>query len=274
MKTTITLTILAIMALPLIASAACGAEIDALTTQGNAVARMQVALEERVAALETNAADSDARDERLLQSVEQLVQAEAAKIQVPAGPQGERGEQGPQGERGEQGPQGALGERGPQGDRGEQGAQGVQGPQGERGQQGERGERGEQGPQGAQGDRGEQGPQGSQGVQGPQGERGEQGLPGERGEQGPQGVFVAPADLRAERIILGKDGAVLVLKGGADGKAASIVWYYDMDDFEKDLPDGRISVGTAIGEVAISHWDGNKYIRTCLNRGSWRSCPQ
>ena len=272
MKTTITLMILAIMALPLIASAACGAEIDALTTQGNAVARMQVALEERVAALETNAADSDARDERLLQSVEQLVQAEAAKIQVPAGPQGERGEQGPQGERGEQGPQGALGERGPQGDRGEQGAQGVQGPQGERGQQGERGERGEQGPQGAQGDRGEQGPQGSQGVQGPQGERGEQGLPGERGEQGPQGVFVSPAELRAERIVLGKDGMVLSIEGGTDETAPAIRWYINMDEYERDLPNGMIFVGTSKAGVVIAHWDGSRYISTCLDRGSWRSC--
>ena len=210
MKTTITLIILAIMTLPLIASAACGAEIDELTAQGNALAQLHVELEARVAELETGAADSDARDERLLQSVEQRVRAEAAKIQVPPGPQGERGEQGPQGERGEQGAQGVRGERGPQGDRGEQGPQGAQGTQGERGEQGQRGERGEQGHQGPQGERGEQGPQGAQGVQGPQGERGEQGLPGERGEQGPQGVFVAPAELRAERIVLGKDEMIPV----------------------------------------------------------------
>ena len=251
---TITLPILAIMAALLIASAACGAEIDALTAQGNALAQMHVELEARVAKLETGAADSDARDERLLQSVEQRVRAEAAKIQVPPGPQGERGERGPQGDRGEQGPQGA------------------QGPQGERGEQGQRGERGEQGHQGPQGERGEQGPQGAQGVQGPQGERGEQGLPGERGEQGPQGVFVAPAELRAERIVLGKDEMILSIEGGTAETAPAIRWYLSMDEYERDLPNGMIFVGTTSGGVVIAHWDGSKYISTCLDRGSWKSC--
>ncbi len=233
----ITLTILAIMTALLIASAACSTEeIDALTTQGNALAEAQGAMEMRVAVLESVAAGADARDEQLRQLMERLVQAEVAKIQVPAGPQGERGEQGAQGI---QGPQGERGEQGPQGEQGQRGAQGEQGPHGERG---------------------EQGPQGVQGLQ------------GEPGERGPQGVFESPSELHAERIVLGADEAIMVLEGGVDGNAAAIIWYYNMDEFERDLPGGRISVGTSIGEVVIAHWDGAKFIRTCLDKGSWKLC--
>ena len=205
---TITL-ILAIITATLFASAACGAEIDALTAQSDALTEARAALDKRVTVLEIDAEGRPARDAETLRRIEELVQVEVAKIQVPAGPRGERGE------RGEQGPQGA------------------------RGEQGLKGERGEQGPQ---------------------------------GEQGPPGVFEPPADLYAERIVLGKDGAVLVLNGGTTEIAASITWYYNMRDFELDLPSGLLSLGTAAGELQVAHWDGEKYIYTCLDKGSWKSC--
>ena len=59
---------------------------------------------------------------------------------IPAGPQGEQGEQGPQGEQGTTGPQGATGPQGPQGIQGETG---PQGPRGETGPQGPKGDPGE-----------------------------------------------------------------------------------------------------------------------------------
>ena len=64
----------------------------------------------------------------------------------------------------------------------------------------------------------------------------------------------------------------MTLEGGADGNAAGIAWYDNMNDYDQDLPAGLIFVGAAKGEVVIAHWNGSKYVATCLDRGSWKSC--
>ena len=255
---TITLLTLAILTTLLAASAACGSEMDTLAAQNSALVESQTAMERRVTVLEIDAENADERDAELLRSVEQMVQAEVAKIVVPPGPQGERGEQGPQGVRGEQGPQGVRGEQGLRGERG------LQGPSGARGNQGPQGEQGEQGPQG------EQGIQGLRGERGPQGPLGERGLLGPQGEQGPAGVI--PSEIHAERIVLHKDGAVMVLDAETEGNAPRIIWYYDMNDYELNSVSGRITFGTNSGEVVVIHWDGARYINTCLDEGAWGPC--
>ena len=73
------------------------------------------------------------------EGIQQIVQAEIAKLELPKGERGLQGEAGPQGETGPQGEAGPRGEAGPEGERGLQGPQGETGPQGGTGPQGARG---------------------------------------------------------------------------------------------------------------------------------------
>jgi len=98
--------------------------------------------------------------------VRNLIRAEVAKLQGPAG---EQGPQGPEGQPGAAGEQGLTGAAGPKGEKGEQG---------ELGQQGEQGSAGEQGPAGYPGGQGASGPKGNTGATGPAGPQGPQGNPG------------------------------------------------------------------------------------------------
>jgi Collagen triple helix repeat (20 copies) len=65
-----------------------------------------------------------------------LMAADFKVGQLPAGPQGLRGEQGAQGAAGQQGPKGDPGPQGPMGDTGSKGDPGVQGPKGDKGDPG------------------------------------------------------------------------------------------------------------------------------------------
>jgi Collagen triple helix repeat (20 copies) len=71
-----------------------------------------------------------------------LLAADLEPGQLPAGPQGPKGDPGPQGPKGDPGPQGpkgddgAPGAQGPKGDQGIQGIQGIKGPKGDKGDAG------------------------------------------------------------------------------------------------------------------------------------------
>jgi hypothetical protein len=87
-----------------------------------------------------------------------LLAADFKAGQLPAGPQG------PKGDTGTQGPKGDTGTQGPKGDTGTQGPKGDTGPQGPKGDTGPQGPKGDTGPQGPKGDTGPQGPRGFNGV--------------------------------------------------------------------------------------------------------------
>ena len=72
-----------------------------------------------------------------------LLASNFAAGQLPAGPQGVKGETGKEGvpgEHGQQGKQGQEGNKGPEGKEGEQGNEGKEGPEGKEGKAGEKGE--------------------------------------------------------------------------------------------------------------------------------------
>ena len=153
--------------------------------------------------------------------IRETVRSEIQKIDLPPGPQGERGEPGPQGEQGAPGDDGANGSQGEMGPQGEPGTPGIQGPpgtpgvvgaegpagaKGERGDRGTAGPRGEQGAPGLVGAQGPAGPQGEMGPQGPQGESGIAGLVGAQGPAGPQGEM-GPQGPQGESGIAGLVGA-------------------------------------------------------------------
>jgi Collagen triple helix repeat (20 copies) len=77
-----------------------------------------------------------------------LLAADFEVGQLPAGPQGPKGDpgaQGPKGDPGAQGPKGDPGAQGPKGDKGDPGAQGPKGDQGIQGIQGLKGDKGDTG---------------------------------------------------------------------------------------------------------------------------------
>lgn len=147
--------------------------------------------DERVAMLEGEIADLQAR----------VVELENAPgVPGPAGPQGPEGPVGPAGATGTagvagptgpEGPPGATGATGPQGPIGLMGATGLAGPAGTTGATGP------QGPLGLTGTTGLAGPAGTTGAAGPQGPiglmgaTGPAGPPGATGPQGPAGVVSA-----------------------------------------------------------------------------------
>lgn len=185
-----------------------------------------------------------------LDAVKEYIDGKVAGIELPPGPQGEKGLQGdpgpageigPRGEKGdpgEIGPQGQQGEKGLPGEIGPQGPPGERGPAGEKGQAGDPGPAGESGPRGEKGDPGELGPPGQQGEKGlpgepgppgPQGERGELGPRGEKGELGEPG----PRGEKGEPGIEGKDGA--------DGRDALQIDILPEVDPQKEYPRGTFA---------------------------------
>ena len=160
--------------------------------------------------------------------IREMVRAEIAKIEIPAGqpgptgPQGERGDVGPQGELGDVGSQGEQGDVGPQGELGDVGSQGEQGDVGPRGELGDVGPRGELGDIGFRGDRGDVGPRGEQG---PRGDVGPQGEPGPKAE--------IPDVLEVKQLIVrdkSSDRWDLRLTAGDSENVATITWHDNQDE--------------------------------------------
>ena len=116
------------------------------------VERSLVALERRVAQLETKGSWPDAR-----RVAKALATTPGLELTGPQGPQGPAGAVGPAGPAG---PAGPLGPAGPRGDIGPAGPRGTQGPPGPQGGQGLQGPQGIQGPAGPKGLGGPEGPPG------------------------------------------------------------------------------------------------------------------
>lgn len=195
---------------------------------------------EREAGLRLTAALSDlatreAERELRIARMELAVTERLAALQ--SGQDGQNGRDGVDGRDGAEGPQGPPGAKGEPGERGELGPAGARGADGAPGAQGEAGPQGLAGIQGSVGDRGEAGPPG---------ERGADGAPGAVGERGPEGapgklsvVRVWVEGVHYEGDVVTKDGATfqatrdtgrepphedwLCLAGkGADGKGLTI----------------------------------------------------
>lgn len=191
-------------ALIVIAFALTGIALAVLAGRQATTAERLDASRERVAVLELQNADAQARSQALSDQVEDL--GETPVVTVPEVIPGETGATGATGSRGLTGATGAAGEDGrsiigPRGPAGPVGADGetVIGPVGPIGKQGEAGKDGQSitgpaGPKGEKGDTGDRGPVGADGesIVGPVGPAGADstvpGPPGPAGPTGPQGI--------------------------------------------------------------------------------------
>ena len=212
--------------------------------------------------------------------IRDMVLAEVAKVEIPAGPagpQGERGERGVAGPRGGPGIAGLQGEPGPQGERGGPGIAGPRGepgPQGERGEPGPQGERGEPGIAGPQGEPGVAGPRGEPGIAGPQGEPGIAGPQGERGEPGPKGdsgdLAEFPTSIELEKLTLrSPDGnSHIIIRSGRGDNVAHIRWY----DSETEEILGEIIADTSDGMVLRSRARDGRWTEICIDENRIATC--